>query len=121
MLPFFKRLLLVLTAGLLTHTASAFALLGPFDSWQSTALGYNLQGEIAGPKNLGEEWRWNLPEITYGFDESFITYFGTNGMNAVDRAVFLFNREMVAMSQITDAQLRAKPQHTRRLHLTAQS
>lgn len=124
MLLNFKRLLLVCTAALLMQSAHAFSLLGPFDTWQTSALGYDPQadqGDLGGPKNLGEEWRWNIPEIRYAFDESFINFFGTNGMNAVESAVALYNREMVNLGAMTDAQLRAKPMHTRRLHQTAQA
>src|SRR5205085_588195 len=98
----------VLTAALLTHTAHAFALLGPFDTWQVSALGYDPQGDggdLGGPKNLGEEWRWNLPVITYAFDQSFIDYFGLNGIAEVEKAIDAFNREMINLDSLTDDQL----------------
>ena len=63
----------------------AFSLLGPSPasggvngalSWQSTDVGYNTFGvDIGGPVNLGEEYRWNIPVITYAYDESFLNYF----------------------------------------------
>lgn len=107
-----------------THNASAFALLGPKDTWQVSALGYDPQGDngdIGGPKNLGEEWRWNIPVITYGFDQSFINFFGTNGMNAVTNAMFLFNREMTNFTALSNANLQRKPTATRRVHETARA
>lgn len=125
MLLFFKRLMLaVAAAALLSQTAFAFSLLGPRDTWQTSNLGYDPQGDlgdIGGPKNLGEEWRWVVPRITYAFDQSFIDFFGTNGVNAVEEAIFLFNKEMTNLSTLSDAALRAKPRDTKRIHQTAQS
>src|SRR6476619_5462708 len=124
MLLFLKRLFLVVTVATLAQTTFGFALLGPRDTWQINALGYDPQadgGDLGGPKNLGEEWRWTLPRITYAFDVSFLDYFGTNGVNAVEDAIFLFNREMTDLSNLSDAQLRAKPLDTKRVHQTAQA
>src|SRR5438270_5018632 len=117
MLLFLKRLVLVVAAALLMQTTFGFALLGPRDTWQTSALGYDPQGDLGdlgGPKNLGEEWRWVLPAIRYAFDASFIDLFGTNGVNAVEEAIALFNKEMRGFNSMTDAQLRAKPLDTRR-------
>jgi len=77
---------------ILALKVSAFSLLGPFEEWQTPALGYNpLGNEVGAPKNLGEEYRWNVPVITYGFDESFMDYFGVLGVAAVDDAFFYLN------------------------------
>jgi hypothetical protein len=85
--------LLFLAVGL--HSASAFSLLGPFEPWMTTNLGFNnpFVGtvDIGGPKNFGEGYRWNVPVITYGFDESFLNYFGSNGVAAVESAIQVFN------------------------------
>jgi hypothetical protein len=124
MLQILKRLTVLLAAALLAQSAMGFALLGPRDTWQVNTLGYDPQGDfgdLGGPKNLGEEWRWNIPEITYGYDASFLTFFGTNGMNAVESALAAFNREMTNFAGITRAQLLAKPRETRRVHATAQT
>ena len=40
---------------------------------------------------LGSGYRWNVPVVTYGFDQSFISYFGTNGMAAVESAIQILN------------------------------
>ena len=69
----------------------SFSLLGPYDSWQTPEIGYNRGGDIGGPMNLGEEYRWNVPTITYAFDATFVEYFGTNGMAAVDQAMKILN------------------------------
>jgi len=41
--------------------------------------------------NIGEGYRWNAPVITYGFDASFLKYFGSNGVAEVESAIDLFN------------------------------
>ena len=41
--------------------------------------------------NLGEEYRWNSPVITYTYDESFLNYFGSNGVVAVEKAMGILN------------------------------
>ena len=96
-----KGLLLgLLLAGMLGR-ASAFSLLGPYDAWQVTALGYNLPGDIGGPKSPPEGYRWNIPTITYAFDPTFVHYFGINGMLEVDKAMKIFN-DLPAFSSITN-------------------
>ena len=55
------------------QSASAFSMLGPFDSWQVSQLVYNVlfvgfnegppgigDAPLGGPMNLGEEYRWNV-------------------------------------------------------------
>ena len=55
----------LLVAFVLVVKTSAFALLGPFEAWQTPELGYNPLGtDIGAPKNLGEEYRWNVPVIS---------------------------------------------------------
>jgi hypothetical protein len=48
--------------------------------------------DVGAPKNIGEEYRWNVPEITYGFDRSFIDFFGPQGIAAVDEAFLILNQ-----------------------------
>lgn len=73
--------------------ASAFSLLGPIDGrYQVLALNYNaFNNDIGGPMNLGEEYRWNLPVISYGFDQSFLEYFGQDGVTAIEGAFSILN------------------------------
>lgn len=74
------------------QAARAFSLLGPFRPWQTPELGYNPLGEdIGGPQDLGEEFRWNVPIITYGFDQAFLDFFGDSGVAAVEEAIGVFN------------------------------
>ena len=87
-------------------SASAFSMLGPAESWQTTAIGYErwvyvtfpadnwvLQSTDFAwfPHNLGEEFRWNNPVLYYSFDQAFLDYFGSDGVAAVDAAVAVFN------------------------------
>ncbi len=69
----------------------AFSLLGPWADWMDLPKGYRESGEIGGPMNIGEGYRWNLPVVTYGFDRSFLDYFGSNGVAAVEGAIGILN------------------------------
>lgn len=71
--------------------ASAFSLLGPYTDWMTQAIGYRYPWQSGGPMALGEEYRWNLPVITYGFDSSFVAYFGEEGVAEVEQAIALLN------------------------------
>jgi hypothetical protein len=68
-----------------------FSLLGPWAEWMDVPKGYQMQGDIGGPMNIGEGYRWNMPVVTYGFDRSFQDYFGSNGMAAVESAIGVLN------------------------------
>ena len=95
----FNLIAVVLLAGS-ASPARAFSMLGPFAPWQTTALGYSLLAtDPGGPMDIAEDYRLTLPFITYGFDESFITFFGTEGMAAVDAAFAVLNN-LPAASQI---------------------
>lgn len=73
------------------NDASAFALLGPYAPWMEETNGFRLRGDIGGPMDMGRGYRWNVPVITYGFDPSFVSYFGTNGVAAVEGAIQILN------------------------------
>ena len=81
--------------------AQGFALLGPYYAWQVERIGYNLAGDIGGPKTLNEGYRWNIPIITYAFDQSFVNYFGPRGIQAVEEAIAIFNN-LPPMNSIRD-------------------
>lgn len=107
--PALRAVSTILLAGLLsalTPAASGFALLGPFknrannapDPWQGKpygglpgGLGYELQGDIGGPMFPHEAYRWNIPVIYYGFDRTFVDYFGQPGIDAVESAIAILN------------------------------
>lgn len=97
------RLLAFLTFALLLGSprAHGFALNGPPDArYQVAALNYDA-GDGLAPQLLGEEYRWNVPILTYGFDSAFINYFGTNGIRAIEAAFRQMN-DLPAISLITD-------------------
>src|SRR5258706_507084 len=98
-----KKLFLLLASGL-ALASMGFSLLGPFkngpapNDWQAAGfggrpagLGYTLGGDIGGPMAPIEAYRWNVPIITYAFDESFIKYFGPAGVAAVSNAFQMLN------------------------------
>jgi len=72
--------------------AVAFSLLGPYADWMDIQKGYAQPGDIGGPMNIGEGYRWNIPIITYGFSRSFLDYFGSNGVAAVESAIAVLNQ-----------------------------
>ena len=82
-------------------SARAFSLLGPPLAWQTTDLAYMKQYDIGGPMELTAGYRWNVPVIYYAFDESFIRYFGQQGMKAVDQAMKILN-DLPAMTSVTN-------------------
>jgi hypothetical protein len=41
--------------------------------------------------NLGEEYRWNVPVVYYGFTPEFLNYFGQRGVDEVEKAVKFLN------------------------------
>ncbi len=126
-----RRHLQLLTLALLaavagTRPAAAFALLGPFEDWQTADIYYQttdptgIYGEdIGGPQNLGEEYRYNVPVLYYAFDFSFLDYFGQKGVEAVDAAIKVFN-DLPPVSTLS-SNLLEFPLNTQRINFRAQS
>jgi hypothetical protein len=77
--------------------AAAFTIWGPMESWQTPDLDYGDRTffynttELGGPKNFGEGSRLNVPIITYAYDYTFLSYFGVDGVKAVDSAMAVLN------------------------------
>lgn len=88
-IAFLMTLLTVTVFG--TWRGNAFALLGPFQSWMQPTNGLDSPGDIGGPMCISNGYRWNVPVVTYGFDKSFINFFGTNGEAAVESAIQVLN------------------------------
>jgi hypothetical protein len=69
----------------------------PAKTWQGRGanagwnIGYGFPGDIGAPVDPIEAYRWNVPVITYAFDDSFIRFFGTNGIKAVSEAFQILN------------------------------
>lgn len=93
---------------------SAFSLIGAFDTWMTQEVGYQLGADLGGPMNLGEEYRWNIPVITYGFDESFLNYFGARGVEEIEKAIKILN-DLPRFSQMSPT-LSEYPLDTRRFN-----
>lgn len=74
-----------------TWKGNAFALLGPVEPWMQPTNGLAMPGDIGGPMCISNQYRWNVPVVTYGFDKSFVSFFGTNGVAAVESAVQILN------------------------------
>ncbi|TAL01029.1 MAG: hypothetical protein EPO07_08925 [Verrucomicrobia bacterium] len=124
MLRFIQRLILALALIGGATKASAFSMIGPFavdDTgavWQVQRIGYlTILGDIGGPMNLGEEYRWNIPTIIYGYDESFLNYFGQQGVNEIEKAIAILNAVPAASKMSAD--LREFPTDTRRFNQRA--
>lgn len=97
--------LALLSLGL--HSAFAFSLVGPKETWQTAVIGYTLLQEIDypdgpwnlingpewtfAPKNYNEWYRWAQPVIYYTYSPTFINYFGPAGITAVDSAFTILN------------------------------
>jgi hypothetical protein len=95
--------------------ANAFSLLGPYADWMVQSNSYHQGDDIGGPMNLNEEYRWNVPVVTYGFDQSFLDYFGSNGVAAVESAIQILN-DLPAASDIV---LSNYPADTRGMNFAA--
>ena len=119
MLRQFRSILWALAIVGIASRASAFSLLGPVDAaYQTAAIGYNpINTDIGGPMSLGEEYRWNLKVIYYGFDPSFVNYFGKKGMDEVNKAIAILNA-LPPMSALS-SNLAEYPTDTRRVNSTA--
>jgi hypothetical protein len=90
-----------LALGLSAPNARAFSLLGPFEPWMTISNGFfpSDENDIGGPMCISNGYRWNVPVVTYGFDQSFLDYFGTNGVAAVENAIQILN-DLPPASQI---------------------
>lgn len=93
MLRLLRVLLLstLLAAG--SYSSLAYTLFGPLTAWQTHQLGYDVNAPFAlsGPMNIGEEYRWNVPTLYYGFTSDFLNYFGDRGAQEIDKAFQILN------------------------------
>lgn len=85
-------IILVWVALLSGFSVKAFSLLGPTPAWMSATNLWHYPGEIGGPMETGQEYRRNVNVLTYGFDQSFLNYFGNAGVLAVQQAFAALNR-----------------------------
>ena len=87
--------LLVAVVAVGLRVAWGYSLGGPIgnggDNWQTPEIGYGLAGDENAPKNYGEGYRRNTPVMYYAYDAGFLTFFGSNGVAAVDSAYSILN------------------------------
>src|SRR5688572_6497433 len=96
-----KLFVVIAVLGLLSAVAvHAFSLLGPSKDWQVPRVGYS-DADVGGPVTRLEGYRLNIPVITYAYDSSFLNYFGTNGIAALETVMRSMNN-LPAMSSITN-------------------
>ena len=69
--------------------AEAVAVLNVNGANVNVAL--NITDDLGGPKEIDRFYRWNVPDLTYSFDDSFVRYFGLEGVNAVNDAIGVMN------------------------------
>jgi len=91
MVRMFKQFFWLMMLTLSVERAAAFTFLGPFETYQVPVIAHNIDGDLGGPHNLGEEYRRNTPVLYYTFDQNFIDYFGSNGVAAVEEAFAIMN------------------------------
>lgn len=72
--------------------AAAFSLAGPDEEWQTLRLGYTDDAVWPGAMNLTEEYRWNVPLVTYAFTPKFFDFFGERGVAEVEKAIEEFSK-----------------------------
>lgn len=87
----FKTLLTLVALLGVVSSSRAFSLMGPPATWQTSAIGYNLTADVGAPMNLSEEYRITMPTLNYGFDATFLNFFGSNGVVAVQAAMTILN------------------------------
>ena len=114
-----SRLVIVCLLTFSVIDARAFSLLGNFESWQVNKIGYAFAHDIGGPMGLGNEYRWETPTIVYAYDQSFLNYFGTAGIKAIEAAFKILN-DLPPASK-TKADLSDIPLDTLRQNPTAAS
>jgi len=107
----------------LLQSARAYSLAGPVgnagDAWQAPVIGYGPPTSLVAPKNLGEEYRRNVPTCYYAYDEAFLDFFGSNGIVAVDGAFTILNNLTNVSSYST--QLSEFPLESRHVNYQAQA
>lgn len=116
----FKILSAIAGAGMLASTAQAFSLNGLREEWMTVDLGYQRGGTLdidEGPMVLGEGYRFNQPFIVYGFDPSYIEFFGAEGVRAAEEAIKIIN-DLPPASMINP---NAYPLSTSRINHTARN
>lgn len=108
-----KKLMVVAALAVTACTIQAFSLMGPWATWQTSTIGYQLTTVIVGgepfvyrdsggPMGLREGYRVNIPVLTYAFDKTFMETYGEEGVKEVERAFETVNRTFAEMYSSED-------------------
>ena len=91
-------------------SAEAFVVMGvPNNTEAANQLLWNYTDDLGVPKSLYKQiprlYRWNNPHFVYSFDASFVNYFGSEGVAAVNESIevindFFHNEDYQGMSQM---------------------
>jgi hypothetical protein len=99
----------------------AFSLGGPVagESYQTTTIGYGVDGDVLSPRMLNQQYRFNTPILYYTCDQTFLDFFGSDGINAMDSALAVFN----ALTNVSSysSNLAEFPLNSTRYNFTAQA
>lgn len=114
MTRFLLSFLVVMGALMVPSRTHAFTLAGEIPPWFDDNRGLS-PFDLYGPMNLGEEYRWTIPTIHYGFDESFLNYFGQRGVEEVEKAIQILN----ALPAMSTVNLASYPLHSQRVNYRA--
>jgi len=117
MSPMLRRLLCLLVPACLASSVAAFTPLGNWATWMTTRMHYQMPGDIGGPMNINEEFRYNVPVLYYAFDDTFLSYFGQKGVEEVEKAIAILN----ALPPMSNVNLDDYPYEGRRLNARAQA
>lgn len=117
-----RRAFLILLLGLAVVVtgaprAKAFSMIGAIPGWFTDQTGQIPDVDIYGPVNLGEEYRWTVPNLIYAYDESFVNYFGQDGVDAIDAAIKILN-DLPSMDTVDLSQF---PLHSQRVNFRARN
>jgi hypothetical protein len=88
---FMRALFIVFSVAFFNLPSFGFSLVGPYADWMRSTNGYHKFGDIGGPTDIGQGYRWNVPVVTYAFDQTFVDFFGSNGVAAVEGAIATLN------------------------------
>jgi hypothetical protein len=95
-----KTALVLIIGVLAAQKASTFSGTGVLLGFQTAAFDYGATrayypfpagGELGGPQIIYNNARMNVGVVTYAYDPTFVAYFGTAGMSAVDSAMGVLN------------------------------
>jgi hypothetical protein len=123
MLQTIKRYSWVVLLAASLVAAWGFGQIGPTgnagDAYQTAVISYPLPGDVGSPKNIGEGYRRNTPVMVYAANANFLTYFGSNGLAAVDGAFTILNT-LTNVSSYSPS-LSEFPLYSQHANFTAQS